>query len=329
MLLSYKTYGDAVLGPQVQELLGRAVADGHLQQACGGDRQQQGGAVVAGGARIDIAAHHLGEHLVLHHQAERAAAPLALEILVADVEVGVAIGVDVGHEGLDAVGQRGVVVGRDGHEMLGGEPKVGEPGAVGDEGGHLAEQVAGGEGEEVALLVDVVDDHRLAGIVAEDAVGEAVVGADKVLLAVQHHDERPFGGLRRADIDDVDGAGREVEAGVADHKDGIVELVGLDTMGDVNHLGVGDIGIQLSLYLAGKEIAIAPIGGERDELSVHDNGVLVTYLRCGGRPPPVLQRYTFFPNSQLSTLNSQLFFVSLQIHTIDHSRIQTFKHSNN
>ena len=184
-----------------------------------------------------------------------------LKFVDGDIEVAVAVLVDIDHMHLDAVpensgGERG-----GGAKAVDAETELVHRGALCQQSGHLAEKVAGGEVIVIGLLTDAVDDHSIDPRGAEKGGGKAVVGADEVLPVMFNNDEGMVGCLRRADVDDVDGAGRETKAAVLHHKGGTGNLERGDAMGDVHHLHPGDVGVEFALDATGKEVGIAPVGG--------------------------------------------------------------------
>lgn len=152
--------------------------------------------MVAAFVHVDVAVAYVFDAHFVHPDFEGAVFALAFEIFIGDVEVGVAVGVDVGDVGCEFVAVVGVVVGGDGAEFFGGEAQVAQLGSVGNHGGHFAEEVEGGEGVEGGFLGDVVYDHDVFDAVAKDGIGKSVVGADVVLAVAFGDDEGVVFGLR-------------------------------------------------------------------------------------------------------------------------------------
>ena len=256
---------------KAEELSCGAAVDGKLHLACGrhGEEERTYTHFVVVAADTDNGFVAVAAACApFEFDTETATSAKSLEIGIGYVEVDVAVGVDAGDAGLDSV------VAGDGHKHGaaadgGGESSDGINGfVVGDAFGDIAEKSGGeesdGGGDRRRFQLDngraVVDKRLLeyATVVADEIVfvieSQDGLGVVDVAAAVELR-------LAAADVDKMDGMGRERQATVAKEVGGDGDVVPVLAMAKVDDVDRGDHGIEPTLDCRGEEVAFAPVGG--------------------------------------------------------------------
>lgn len=162
--------------------------------------------------------------------------------------------------------------------------------ALGDVTGYFGEDITAGEGKVIGILQHIEFDHLLRHFV-EDQGKDAVVGPDEIMTVIYDQGMRCFDGSLFADTENVNGALGKTVIAVSDHESGLVEVVRLDGVRDINDQGFRIITKNRSFYRSRVVIANPPIAGERYDRHLK----LITFA---------YQRYNFFMSEKIITIES-------------------------